>query len=129
MTDWNYTRAWLLIHCLGVFFSRHCLRSLLRVPTSHNAIRCVELLGDHLHPFMLFCYPHDNRVFQQDNCTSHNFRLATGRLIEHSADSSVINWPPRSPDNSYCASSGYLGTMRERPLHSNRRTLLNYGQF
>ncbi|GFW44778.1 transposable element Tc1 transposase [Trichonephila clavipes] len=52
-------------------FSLHCLGSLVRVPTSSNAIRYVELLGDHLHPLMLFCYPHGNGVFQQDNCTSH----------------------------------------------------------
>ncbi|GFY26318.1 transposable element Tc1 transposase [Trichonephila clavipes] len=39
-------------------FSWHCLGSLVRVPTYLNEIRYVELLGDHLHPFMLFCYPH-----------------------------------------------------------------------
>ncbi|GFT89776.1 transposable element Tcb2 transposase [Trichonephila clavipes] len=40
--------------------SWHCLGSLVRVPTSLNAIRYVELMGDHLHPLMLFCYPHGN---------------------------------------------------------------------
>lgn len=79
-------------------FSWHSLGSLVRVPTSLNAIRYVELLGDHLHPFMLFCYPHGNGVFQQDNCTSHKSRLATGWLDEHSSDFSVMNFPPRSPD-------------------------------
>ncbi|GFY15781.1 transposable element Tcb2 transposase [Trichonephila clavipes] len=39
-------------------FSGHCLGSLLHVSTSLNAIRYVELLGDHLHPFMLLCNPH-----------------------------------------------------------------------
>ncbi|GFY00355.1 uncharacterized protein TNCV_1663941 [Trichonephila clavipes] len=39
-----------------------------------------------------------NGVFQQDNCTSHKSRLATGWLEEHSSDFSVINWPPRNPD-------------------------------
>ncbi|GFU14505.1 transposable element Tcb2 transposase [Trichonephila clavipes] len=38
--------------------SWHCLGSAMRVPTSFNAIRYVELLGYHLHSFMLFCYPH-----------------------------------------------------------------------
>ncbi|GFS76161.1 transposable element Tcb2 transposase [Trichonephila clavipes] len=79
-------------------FSRHCLGSLVSVPIFLNAIHYVELQGDHLYPFMLFCYPHGNRVFQRDNCTSHRSRLATGWLDEHFSDLSVINWPHRSPD-------------------------------
>ncbi|GFW72375.1 transposable element Tcb2 transposase [Trichonephila clavipes] len=39
-----------------------------------------------------------NDVFQQDNCTSPNSRLATGWLEERSSDFSVINWPPIRPD-------------------------------
>ncbi|GFV82147.1 transposable element Tcb2 transposase [Trichonephila clavipes] len=38
-----------------------------------------------------------NPSFQQDNCTSHKSRLATGLLDEHSSDFSVLNWSPRSP--------------------------------
>ncbi|GFW14659.1 transposable element Tcb2 transposase [Trichonephila clavipes] len=53
---------------------------LVRVPISLNAVMYVELLCDHLHPLKLDCYPHGNGVFQQDNCTSHKFRLATGWL-------------------------------------------------
>ncbi|GFX91859.1 transposable element Tcb2 transposase [Trichonephila clavipes] len=71
----------------------HSLGSLVGVSTSLNAIWYVELLGDHLHPFMLFCYPNGNRVFQQDNCSSQKSRLATGWLDEHSSYFSVINWP------------------------------------
>ncbi|GFY02733.1 transposable element Tc1 transposase [Trichonephila clavipes] len=37
-------------------FSWHCLGSLMRVPTSLNAIWYVELLGDHHRPFMLICF-------------------------------------------------------------------------
>ncbi|GFX54724.1 hypothetical protein TNCV_2822451 [Trichonephila clavipes] len=47
----------------GGAFSWYCLGSLGRVPTTLNAIRYIELLGDHLNPFMLFCYPHDSGVF------------------------------------------------------------------
>ncbi|GBM15452.1 hypothetical protein AVEN_142115-1 [Araneus ventricosus] len=74
------------------------LGSFVLVPTSLNAIRYVELKGDHLHLFMLYCHPHGNGAFQQDNCTSHRSRLATAWLDEHSSDFSVMNWPPRSPD-------------------------------
>ncbi|GBO18416.1 Transposable element Tcb2 transposase [Araneus ventricosus] len=79
-------------------FSWQFLGSLVLVPTSLNAIQYVELMGDHLHPFMLYCHPHGNGAFQQDNCTSHRSRLATAWLDEHSSDFSVMNWPPRTPD-------------------------------
>ncbi|GFW76481.1 transposable element Tc1 transposase [Trichonephila clavipes] len=57
-----------------------------------------ELLDDHLHLFMLICYPHSNGVFQQDNGTPHKSWLTTGWLDEPSSQFSVINWPSRSPD-------------------------------
>ncbi|GFX11323.1 transposable element Tcb2 transposase [Trichonephila clavipes] len=79
-------------------FSWHCLRCLMRLTTSRNAIWSVVLLGDHLHPLMLFCYPPGNGVFQQENFTSHKSQFATGWLVENSSDFSVINWPPGSPD-------------------------------
>ncbi|GFT65897.1 transposable element Tc1 transposase [Trichonephila clavipes] len=58
--------------------SGHCLGSLAHVPTSLNAIRYVELLVDHLHPFMLLCYPDGNGDVLQDNYTSHKSRLIIG---------------------------------------------------
>ncbi|GFU98091.1 transposable element Tcb2 transposase [Trichonephila clavipes] len=79
-------------------FSLQCLGSLVSVPTSLNTVQDVELLGDHLHPFMLFCRPQGKGVSQQDNCTSPKFQLLTGWLDKHSSDFSVINCPPRSPD-------------------------------
>ncbi|GFW21024.1 uncharacterized protein TNCV_2702641 [Trichonephila clavipes] len=72
----NCTWAWWLNHGLGCFFVDY-LGSLVSEKTSPNAIRYVELLGNHLHPFMLFCYPNTNGVFQQDNSSSHKSRLAT----------------------------------------------------
>ncbi|GFW76633.1 transposable element Tcb2 transposase [Trichonephila clavipes] len=74
-------------------FSWHCLGSLVYVLSSLNAIWYVELLHDHLHLFILYCYPHSNEVFQQDNCTSHK-----PWLEEHSFDFSAINWLPRNPN-------------------------------
>ncbi|GBN46896.1 hypothetical protein AVEN_186827-1 [Araneus ventricosus] len=97
MPGWNCTRPWRLNHGMGCF-SWQLLGSLVLVPTSFNAIRYVELLGGHFHPFMLYCHPHGNGVFQQDNCTSHRSRLATVWLYERSSNFSVMNWPPKSPD-------------------------------
>ncbi|GBN16435.1 Transposable element Tcb2 transposase [Araneus ventricosus] len=86
-----------LIMVWGVFSSQF-LGSLVLVPTSLDAIRYIEFLGDHLHPFMLYCHPHGNGVLHQDNCTSHRSRLATAWFDEHSSDFYVINLPLRSPD-------------------------------
>lgn len=49
------------------------LRSLVFILISLNAIRYVELLGDHLHPFLSFCHPYG----QQDNCSSNRFQFVT----------------------------------------------------
>ncbi|GFX83528.1 transposable element Tcb2 transposase [Trichonephila clavipes] len=81
----------------GVFVW-YCLGSLVRIPISLNAIRYVEFLGDPLHSFIMFCYPHSKGVFQQDHCASHKSKLAIGWLDEYYAGFSVINWLPRSSD-------------------------------
>ncbi|GFV49017.1 DDE_3 domain-containing protein [Trichonephila clavipes] len=60
------------------------------IPTSLNALWVLELLEYHLH-IRLCCPVIRTAVFQQENCTSHKFRLATGWLHEHSSDFSVIN--------------------------------------
>ncbi|GFU02410.1 transposable element Tcb2 transposase [Trichonephila clavipes] len=106
-------------------FSWHCLGSLVHVPTSLNEIRYVELLGDHLHPFMLFYYPHGNGVFNRDKCASHNSQLATGPLDERSSDVSAINWPDL---NTVKYPWDIFLSRRERPSQ-HQRTLLNYGQL
>ncbi|GFT02582.1 transposable element Tcb2 transposase [Trichonephila clavipes] len=62
-----------------------------------NSVRRVITITS-IHTFMMFCYPHGNRVFPQDNCASQKSQLVTGWLDEHSSDFSVINYPPRSPD-------------------------------
>ncbi|GFW87719.1 transposable element Tcb2 transposase [Trichonephila clavipes] len=74
------------------------LESLMRKPTSFNAIRYEEFLGDHLCPLMLFCYPYSNEVSQQVNCTSLKYRLTTSWLDDIHLTFFVIIWPPRSPD-------------------------------
>ncbi|GFU87841.1 transposable element Tcb2 transposase [Trichonephila clavipes] len=76
----------------GVFLW-HYFGSLVRVRTSLSEIQYVELMGNYLLPFMLFCYPLVKGVFQQDNCSSLKSQRSTGSLDEHSSDFSVINCP------------------------------------
>ncbi|GFS70191.1 transposable element Tcb2 transposase [Trichonephila clavipes] len=79
-------------------FLWYCLGSLVHVLSSLKAIWYIELLGNHLHRFMLFCYLHVNGIFQEVNCTSHKSMLPSNWLDENSSDFSVIKLPPRSPD-------------------------------
>ncbi|GFX66376.1 transposable element Tcb2 transposase [Trichonephila clavipes] len=88
----------------------------MRVPTTLKAIWYIELLGDRLHPFMLFCYPHGKGVFQQRNCTSHMSRLSNSWLNEHFSDFPVINWPPRS---SYLNPIEHLWDVLEQDVKSH----------
>ncbi|GFX26918.1 DDE_3 domain-containing protein [Trichonephila clavipes] len=118
MPDWNCTRAWWLNHSLGCYFVT--LFGIFGASTTlpqFNLVRRVVGWSP-LSVYMLFFYPHGNRVSQLDNCTSHKSRLATGWLDKQSSNFYVINWPPRSPDNSYSASLGCLGKRRERPSPS-----------
>ena len=98
--SWNCTRLWWLNRGLLYFFV--ALFGIFGACTNllqYNSVR--RVVGySHLKPFMLFCYSHGSEVFQEDNFTSHKFRLVTGSLDEltfdWSSDFSVLNWPPRS---------------------------------
>ncbi|GFX22595.1 transposable element Tcb2 transposase [Trichonephila clavipes] len=90
---------------------------------SLNAIRYVELLGDHLHPFMLFFYPHGN-----GSCMSNESRLATGWLEEHFSEFSVINWPPRSPDLNPLVHLWYVLEQGGKGHHTAPRKLSELGE-
>lgn len=58
----------------------------------------VELLGDHLHPFMDFMYPNTDGVFMDDNAPCHRARTVRDWFEEHSGDFQRMVWPSRSPD-------------------------------
>ena len=99
MQGWNCSKVWWLNHGLGCFFME-LFDILVLVPTSLNAVRYVELMGDYHLPFMIFWYLQGNGVFYQDNCTTTVQITAQciGWFDEHSSDFSVINWLPKSPD-------------------------------
>ncbi|GFV11421.1 transposable element Tcb2 transposase [Trichonephila clavipes] len=69
------------------------------VPTSLicNYVRKI-FTGDHLHPYVLFCYFHGTGVFLARQLYYRKTRLATGWLVKHSSDVYVINISPRNPD-------------------------------
>ncbi|GFU12675.1 transposable element Tcb2 transposase [Trichonephila clavipes] len=69
----------------SVVFSMALFEIFSAYTNSLIAIRYVKLLGDHLYPFMLFCYPHGDVV-------SSKTTLATSWLDEHSSVFSVRNW-------------------------------------
>lgn len=98
-----------------------------------NAIRYVELLGDHLNPFKSSCHPHGNRAFLKDNFSSNRFRTVTAWLDEQSFDFSATNWLPRSPDLNLINTSGMFWrkmfkyvTQSQRLMDNNSRYFASY---
>lgn len=112
MQDWEFganpMEPWILqvslewyklmaVPCWSWVSSVGCLWDLLvHVPSILSAFRCVELVSDHLHPFLSLTHPSGDGVFHQDKCSSHTSRTATECLQEHSADFETTRYPPRS---------------------------------
>ncbi|GFV05510.1 DDE_3 domain-containing protein [Trichonephila clavipes] len=93
MPGWNGTKAWWLNHGLGCFSV--ALFGIFGACTNLPQYNLVCRVAGRSSP-SVYAFLHGNGVLQQDNCTSHKSRLATGWLDEHSSDFSALNWPPIS---------------------------------
>ena len=60
--------------------------------------RYVNILSDHLHPFMSYVHSDGRGRFQQDNAPPHRSIAATEWIQEHSSEFRSLSWPPNSPD-------------------------------
>ncbi|GFX60090.1 DDE_3 domain-containing protein [Trichonephila clavipes] len=125
MPGWNCTRALWLSRSLGCFFVAlfGIFGSCTNLPQCNSVRRVAERSPPSVYAVLLSAR---NGVFQQDNCTFHKSRLATGWLDEHSSDFSVINWPPRSPDLNPIE---HLWDVLEQGVKGHHTSLLNYEQF
>ncbi|GFU92668.1 DDE_3 domain-containing protein [Trichonephila clavipes] len=57
----------------------------------------INILFDHLHPFMSIMHSDGFREFQQDNATTHTSRIATEWLQKYSSEIRHFRSPPKSP--------------------------------
>nr|KAF6355158.1 hypothetical protein mMyoMyo1_011357 [Myotis myotis] len=79
-------------------FSWHDLGPLIRVEQRLNSTTYLSIVADQVHPIMLMAYPNGDGVFQQDNVPCHSARIVHEWFQEHEGDSTLLRWPPQSPD-------------------------------
>ena len=79
-------------------FSWHGLGPLVRLDRTLTGNAYVQLLGDHLQPFMDFMYPNNDGIFMDDNAPCHRATTVRDWFEEHSGQFQRMIWPPRSPD-------------------------------
>lgn len=79
-------------------FSWHGMGPLVVLDATLTGQRYRQLLGDHLHPFVMFQHPDDIAVYQDDNAAPHRANIVRAWFDEHAGEIQRLNWPPRSPD-------------------------------
>ena len=79
-------------------FSWHGMGPLVVLDATLTGQRYLQLLGDHLHPFVMFQHPDDIAVYQDDNAAPHRANIVRAWFDEHAGEIQRLNWPPRSPD-------------------------------
>ncbi len=98
-------KAWIILPCLngsgwlwwcnglGDIFLAHL------VPIEHrlNATVYLNIVADHVHPFMSTVY-HLLMYFQQDNAPCHKAQIISDWFLEHDNEFTLLKCPPQSPD-------------------------------
>lgn len=79
----------------------------------------VQLLRDHLQPFMDFMYPYNDGIFMDDKEPCHRATTVRDWFKEHSGQFQRMIWPPRSPDMNPIK---HLWDIIERLVHSQNPT-------
>ncbi len=82
---------------LGIF-SWHTLGSLVPIEHCLNATVYLNIVTDHVHPFMTTVYPSSDGYFQQDNPPYHIAQIISDWFLEHDNEFTLLKCPPRSPD-------------------------------
>ncbi|KFM63795.1 Transposable element Tcb1 transposase, partial [Stegodyphus mimosarum] len=79
-------------------FTWHGLGPLVQMNRSLTGNGYLQLLGDHLQPFMDFTYSNNDGIFMDDNAPCHRTTIVRDWLEEHSGQFQRMIWSPRSPD-------------------------------
>lgn len=58
----------------------------------------LDILADHVHPFITTVFPEGSGHFQQDNVHCHTSDSVQDWFEEHDHEFTVLTWPPDSPD-------------------------------
>ncbi len=79
-------------------FSWHTLGPLVPIEHCLNATAYLNIVADHVHPFMTTVYPSSAGYFQQDNAPCHKAQIISDWFLEHDDEFTLLKWPPQSPD-------------------------------
>ncbi len=63
-----------------------------------NATVYLNIVADHVHPFMTTVYTSSDGYFQQDNAPCHKAQIISDWFLEHDNEFNLLKWPPQSPD-------------------------------
>ncbi|GBM64038.1 Transposable element Tc1 transposase [Araneus ventricosus] len=79
-------------------FSWATLGPVVLVEQIMKAANYLNIIADQLHPYMVFAFKNENRIFQQDNAPCHKARIVLDWFEEHTDEFHLMSWPPNSPD-------------------------------
>ncbi len=79
-------------------FSWHTLGLLVPIEHRLNATAYLNIVADHVHPFMTTVYTSSDGYFQQDNAPCHKAQIISDWFLEHDNEFTLLKWPPQSPD-------------------------------
>ncbi len=79
-------------------FSWHTLGPLVPIEHRLNDTAYLNIVYDHVHPFMTTVYPTSDGYFQQDNAPCHKAQIISDWFLEHDNEFTLLKWPPQSPD-------------------------------
>ncbi len=63
-----------------------------------NVTAYLNIVADHVHPFMTTVYPSSDRYFQQDNAPCHKAQIISDWFLKNENEFTLLKWPPQSPD-------------------------------
>ncbi|KAK3505622.1 hypothetical protein QTP70_021284 [Hemibagrus guttatus] len=58
----------------------------------------LNIVSDHVHPFMETLFPDGCGLFEQDSAPCHKVKMVHEWFYEHTNQFEVLTWPPNSPD-------------------------------
>ncbi|KAK3554948.1 hypothetical protein QTP86_001871 [Hemibagrus guttatus] len=58
----------------------------------------LNIVEDHVYPFLETVFPDACGLFQQDNAPCHKAKMVQEWFDEHDNEFEVLTWPPNSPD-------------------------------
>ncbi|KAE8297395.1 Transposable element Tcb1 transposase Transposable element Barney transposase [Larimichthys crocea] len=83
---------------LWAMFCWETLGPVIHVDVTLTPTTYLNIVTDHVHPFMETVFPDGSGLFQQENAPYHKAKVVQEWFEEHNNEFEVLTWPPNSPD-------------------------------